>query len=288
MTLTLLSLLFTVPAIHRDVHPRNLCIYHPEISFNFIWTFKLEDNLIELSWINNGFITFIDWDNYSTLDQPVGNIQIPECLSGTFINTAIKGHFKADHEGLKLLYRSLMSHLKSQIDHKLQVRIVRTCESPYFTTEKHFGGFLQVYPSKLYTDKITQICSNCKKIISTLMDSFISKNFKIPDFDEEEDATTTSSDDEMNKIILKILDYIRHQQFLRIPSDTGLVLLTNNNNLSLVAVSDIPPGVKITSIPYTRYSNIIPNDTDDIIRFGDSLVVPIKKNNPFCWFRFIR
>ena len=109
------------------------------------------------------------------------------------------------------------------------------------------------------------------------MDSFISKNFKIPVIDEEdeEDITTTTSDDEMNKIILKILDYIRHQQFLRIPSDTGLVLLTNNNNLSLVAVSDIPPGVKITSIPYTRYSNIIPNDTDDIIRFGDSLVVPI-------------
>ena len=57
MTITLISLLFTVPAIHRDVHPRNLCIYHPEISFNFIWTFTLKDNLIELSWIDNGFIT---------------------------------------------------------------------------------------------------------------------------------------------------------------------------------------------------------------------------------------
>ena len=41
------------------------------------------------------------------------------------------------------------------------------------------------------------------KIISTLMDSFISKNFKIPVIGEEDDTTTTTSDDdEMNKIIL--------------------------------------------------------------------------------------
>jgi len=62
-TLTMISLLLSVPARNNDINLGNFCLYRPDIEFQIIWHLKICDTLFEISWLNKGLIVMIDWDN---------------------------------------------------------------------------------------------------------------------------------------------------------------------------------------------------------------------------------
>ncbi len=63
VTLSLISLLVTLPYAHIDNHLRNFCVINPYWQYDYKWTIKMSNNVFfELSWTAFGVFTMIDWD----------------------------------------------------------------------------------------------------------------------------------------------------------------------------------------------------------------------------------
>jgi len=78
------------------------------------------------------------------------------------------------------------------------------------------------------------------------------------------------------------LTFLMKKSFFQVPSGTGLVAL--QQDLILVAITDIAAGTEITSIPFTAAENVIHTDRNVLHSSREGYCVALKKLIPFAGF----
>ena len=68
--MSIIAALSTIPGIHRDLHPGNVCLFCQDQQFVNRLTVRIDNVLTEPIWITNGIVTIIDWESVHHSEAP--------------------------------------------------------------------------------------------------------------------------------------------------------------------------------------------------------------------------
>ena len=216
-TLTLISLLYNVPAYNEDIHLEILCVNFPDKLFEYKWSIKINQDLFEVTWKCNGIITIIDWDsiqykkNKSKMEIVDDIINIPDIphLNKNFITGIL-----CYRDGGAILLLSKITKFISNENYN--IRYTTLTKPPI----QPVSSVLEVYPSEeISTSSCCSIdpIKNGKylKNLTSIMQYYAKNIAKIHGYTEEHGKVFTDLAQEFDKLFNPVV----------IPSDTGLVYL---------------------------------------------------------------
>lgn len=312
LTLSVLSILSSLPINHKDGHKGNFCLFQPEILFNYEWNISFSNTIIKLSWQSFGMVTIIDWENYESLmkldymidDQKYYDMQSKmiwkfdsDILKQLGLKVKDETFTVNNAETMKILLQGLFCN--GTLTCPKNYCIVKLGElNPFinFMKQKEGGGegiddkvssVVQIYPASFKSKSLESLQLKVKKmwkpIISKkgkqLSDSSLHGDDDSLDPDEKKGLKTKM--DSLFHTFLK--DYNSFFQIYDIPSDTGLVALVRFTNV-LIALKDINIGSLITHLPFSRKQIFIDDDSLHFLLPGNFYGTIIKKSTPFAGF----
>ena len=267
--LSLLSTLSSISCVNTDLHSQNICVFRPDLVFQYIWTVRASSHMIEFSWTSNGALATIDWE-YNTLfprlsgsrsqsaflsvpwETQIGNLEL--------FGLSLSGRFSGLH-GMAVILNHVFSRFNPTAFK------ARYCKLPEYDKTTSVSSVLEVFPNDTNAYSFD---STDKARWNQLMSSR-GRTFKTQKFLTHSDIVCIHS------LFQKFCSCVE-KPFHEIPSDLGNVILMKDGKL--VAAKSIEIGEIITYVPLTKC------DTFDnpCIYFGQVNGFILKKAWPFCGF----
>ena len=284
LTLSMLATCCCLPATHMDPHGGNVCLYQHNIPFRYKWTLQTTTFVIELSWINNGLLTFIDWEHYNG----AGTKTSSSTTSWVYKRDGWKLEIPPNSLGLPPISLfgedgiwQILHYVLSEFP-KERVNVKHVQNTPY---EKNpVASLLEVFPEYPPADD--------SKPLVGIPDHFLNRwNQRMSDHGGTFKARTSLSARDLGcikQLYMQILtqgSQVPHtlRSVCPIPSDTGLVCLKCDKN-TLIANADIAADSIVTYLPTAKKIRLLSPEINPCIEVGVFSATVIRKIAPFVGF----
>lgn len=284
LTLSLLATCCCLPANHMDSHDGNVCIYLHNTPFRYNWTLQTTTFVIELSWINNGILTFIDWEHY----KEAGTKASSSTASWVYKRDGWKMEIQSNSLGLTRLSLSgedglwQLLHTVLQTIPKEKGLSVKYVQNTLYERNP-VATLLQVFPEYPPAD--------VSKPLLGIPEQFLNRwNQRMSDHGGKFKAKTSLSARDLRclkELYFQIINQgtqVPHtlRSVCPIPSDTGLVCLKCDN--TLIANADIAPGAIVTYLPTARKIRPLTPEINPYFEISVHSATVIRKIAPFVGF----